>query len=794
MVRGKTRGFLLVLATVGAMLWVATAAGAYELDAWGENGWGQLGNGSIFNGSTFAPNEVPAPVVGVSEVIGAAAGRQHSLALLSNGTVLAWGGNSDGQLGNGTYTGPYECHPTVVHEYCNPDPEPVSGLSGVTAVAAAGDHSLALLSSGTLEGWGENYFGELGNGKTGYSDVPVAAGSGLTNVTSIATSEQSSYALVSGGQVMAWGSNSDGSLGDGKYGGSDVPVAVTGVTNAIAIAPAMALLSGDTVVDWGPGEGGQLGNGGTSNSETEVAVSGLTAVSAVAAGYDFKLALRSNGTVWAWGTNWDGQLGDGSSSGPETCSGQACSKTPVEVSGLKNVRAIAAGGDVALALLSSGTVMTWGDGNDTPVAVCGLQSVAGVVAGEGFSLFYGPSHQLCPTVTSLSPDHGPGIGKTSVVITGTNFTGATAVHFGSNSARFTTSSSTSITATAPAGTSGAVPVTVTTPEGTSNAVTASEYEYEVGPAVERVAPHQGPPAGGTEVTVIGANFTKVSAVDFGSTPATKFKVQSANQITALAPPGTGTDQITVVNTEGTSATNSETRFTYKEAEAPEWGTCAKAKKKGTGQFSDANCTVEAAEGDYEWAPGPTKATFSLTGGAATLSTKSSEYIEIDCTSFKGSGEFAGDKEVVGTTLAFKGCKLVALNSYCDSEGATTAGEIKLTEVEGILGWENKATRTVALALGVEMLGSGGQTKLYCGVPLVLGGAVLTTIPADEMSNKLELGYSAYEGTQAVQKFEGGPAQQLEVSFAEYPESPPSPLGLRFEMALKGGKLEVSTYR
>lgn len=794
--RNKSRLLLAASATLAIVLSCASAAASYEATAWGGNGDGQLGNGSPFNGADFSPNEVPAPVIGLSEVIGLSAGEAHSLALLSNGTVMAWGLNSSGQLGNGTRSGPYECHPTVVHEYCNPAPEAVPGLSGVTAVAAGGDHSLALLNTGKLMGWGDNYFGELGDGTTESSDVPVAAGSGLTNVQAIATSYQLSFALTNSGQVFAWGSNKHGSLGAGENPcpGWEIcrtPVAVSGVTSAKAIAPTIAALSSGTVVDWGPNREGELGDGATNEgSSVPVTVKGLSTATAVADGADFNEALLANGTVWAWGANWSGQLGDGSESGPESCEGNPCSTTPVEVTGLSGVRAIAASGSVSLALLNNGTVMTWGGGQDTPVPVCGLKEVSGLAAGEGFYLSFGPPHELCPTVTGVSPNHGPGIGKTSVTITGTNFAGASKVYFGSASADFTVDSSTSIVATAPKGGSGDVDITVTTPVGTSNDVEADRYQYEVGPAVTRVAPHQGPPSGGSEVIIFGANFTKVTSVDFGETPATKFKVESPTTITAVSPAGTGDAQITVSNDEGTSPVNKETSFSYTAAQAPEFGVCSKAKKAGTGQFLDANCTEEGSEGDYEWEPGPSRSTFSLTGSGSVMFETAYGY-EITCSSFKGSGEFAGTKEVAGTTLTFKGCHLIQTDSDCETPHGP-AGEIKEEEVEGVIGWQNKSAHEVALELGVELLGGGGTVELDCSyVSGPLSGGVLASLEANTLATKLPFEFRQFHGVQAIQSFEGGPTEQLQFSFDD---SGNEPIGLSAEMFLKGGKLEVGTVR
>lgn len=168
-----------------------------------------------------------------------------------------------------------------------------------------------------------------------------------------------------------------------------------------------------------------------------------------------------------------------------------------------------------------------------------------------------------PQVNSLSPNGGPPAGGTSVVIRGTNFTGATAVAFGtSNATSFKVKSSTSITATSPAGT-GVVDVTVTTPDGTSDTSPADQFTY--GPNVTGVSPNRGPGSGGTSVTITGSDFTSATAVNFGTSHATSFAVDSKSSITAVSPEGTGTVDVTVIEPEATSPISSADQFSYVQA-------------------------------------------------------------------------------------------------------------------------------------------------------------------------------------------------------------------------------------
>ena len=172
-----------------------------------------------------------------------------------------------------------------------------------------------------------------------------------------------------------------------------------------------------------------------------------------------------------------------------------------------------------------------------------------------------------PSVSGLNPASGPFSGATMVTVTGSGFTGADAVHFGSALAStFTIVSDTQITATSPTGT-GTVDVTVTTPGGTSASSTADRFTYggAPAPAVTALSPTSGPAAGATAVTITGTGFTGATAVKFGASPATNVTAVSDTQITATSPAGTGTVDVTVTTPGGTSAIGTADRFTYNPA-------------------------------------------------------------------------------------------------------------------------------------------------------------------------------------------------------------------------------------
>jgi alpha-tubulin suppressor-like RCC1 family protein len=467
---------LAALATALAVPVTASAASDGPV-AWGEDAVGQLGNGifgpenDCYTGSGRGGGVFPVPcsrfpveVKGLKEapVTALAGGGAHSLALLTDGMVMAWGGNFYGQLGDGANG---EGTSSNV-------PVEVQGLKEVTAIASGGEHSLALLKSGTVMTWGENRYGQLGDGNETNSDVPVEV-KGLTEVATIAGGRDHGLAARKDGTVFAWGDNSDGQLGDGVSGegtNSSVPVQVKGLTEATALAAgerdSLALLKGGRVMAWG----NNLGNGTEGASDVPVEVTGLKEVIAIAAGERHSLALLKDGTVWAWGENASGQLGDGNNTS---------TTLPVEVKGLKEVTAIAAGGLHSLALLKDGKVMVWGDnqfgqlgdgaatGTNVPVEAKGVQEVTAIAGGDDHSLvlgtqLFGPP----PRVTGLSPNRGAKRGGTLVTIAGSGFVGVTRVMFGSAKALIKSSSESSVTVESPSG-AGSVHVTVTTPTGTS---------------------------------------------------------------------------------------------------------------------------------------------------------------------------------------------------------------------------------------------------------------------------------------------------------------------------------------
>lgn len=266
---------------------------------WGYNFSGQLGNGGTSNLNT------PSKVVSLVGVASLTAGSSHTCALTTLGAVKCWGYNGYGRLGNNSLTD-------------SPTPVNVSGLaSGVSSIASGYSHTCAVLTTGQVKCWGHNLYGQLGDGTTTNSRVPIST-AGIANAKTLAGGFKHTCAATTAGGVKCWGGNDDGQLGDGSNLDTLVPVDVpslsSGVTS-IAIGNYHTCVS---TVDgaakcWGRNLLGQLGVGNTTNSPAPVEVVGLTGgVEYVITGASHGCAVMDNGSAKCWGANSYGQLGDNS--------------------------------------------------------------------------------------------------------------------------------------------------------------------------------------------------------------------------------------------------------------------------------------------------------------------------------------------------------------------------------------------------------------------------------------------------------------------------------------------------
>jgi alpha-tubulin suppressor-like RCC1 family protein len=311
--------------------------------AWGENYFGQLG--VIYKGNYELS---PVGVEGLSNITEIAATSSFNLALLSDGTLASWGGNDHGQLGDDTKKANWErgISHTVVEEESPSTHQVLGPLHGVKAIAAANEHALALIQGGTVMAWGNDEYGQLGDGEQGFERqininerLPKIV-PGLTQIKAIAAGGGSDYALTAHGTIMAWGNNTSGQLGLGKPGPDHCETAV-------AHFPKYELCSERPLpVMW---------HNPASGKEEE-----LSAVKSVAAGAFATYALLNNGHVLSWGGNHTGELGTGA----ETW--RAREFPPSEVlrangEAISGVVELAAGSDFALARLADGEILGWGN-------------------------------------------------------------------------------------------------------------------------------------------------------------------------------------------------------------------------------------------------------------------------------------------------------------------------------------------------------------------------------------------------------------------------------------------------
>ncbi|HEY9060072.1 MAG TPA: hypothetical protein VIO64_06155 [Pseudobacteroides sp.] len=342
-----------------------------SVKAWGINTEGQLGLGNLVN----QPVPVSMPVL--TDVRSVASGQYHGLAILNDGTVKSWGQNDNGQLGiNST------------DDMTNPIDIP--GLGGVKQIAAGQYHSIALMEDGTVKVWGKNNFGQLGLGDIVDRFTPVTI-PGLAGVKQIAAGYNSSYAVMNDGTVKAWGYNGLGRLGLGDFEDRKTPVTIPDLLDVWYIAAGafhvFAHTADGKIKSWGKNAFGQLGLGDNIDRNKPELVSEISGVRKIVAGVDFTAALMNNGTVKTWGYNGNGQLGLGNNKDQVY---------PQIVPELEGVKYINIGGAYAFAVLNDGTMKYWGKkigdvGNvnvPTEISINGMRANSSPVMGINYPSSY----------------------------------------------------------------------------------------------------------------------------------------------------------------------------------------------------------------------------------------------------------------------------------------------------------------------------------------------------------------------------------------------------------------------
>lgn len=349
----KRSGFL-IFGVVTLCTATVFASGTAQADQWTDSGPVQ--------GGTVATLPATSAFVSIN------AGEDFNAAVGDNGHVYTWGSNSHGRLGNNATT---QSHTPI-------DISATGALSGVSVTSITtgpvAEHAIALGSNHHVYAWGENSDGQVGNGTTVDSGIPVdvSESGALTGITVVgaATGANHTLAVGSNGHVYAWGENGAGELGNNSTVASTVPVDIsaTGILSGISVREvsagpgfSMAVSSNGHVYTWGLNVNGQLGDNSVTDSHVPIDVSASGAlngvsIAAISAGANHAMALSEAGDIYTWGNNSEGQLGDNSTTDSHVPVAVATSGV---LAGIV-LHAIAAGSGFSTAVGENGHTYTWG--------------------------------------------------------------------------------------------------------------------------------------------------------------------------------------------------------------------------------------------------------------------------------------------------------------------------------------------------------------------------------------------------------------------------------------------------
>jgi alpha-tubulin suppressor-like RCC1 family protein len=333
---------------------------------WGDNDFGYLGNGSY---GSVSP---PAPVSNLSGVVSLATGGDASCAVLGDGSVHCWGSNATGELGNASWVGPETCELQV---YCSPVPGQVADLTHAVSVTVGEEHACALLADGSVWCWGDANDGELGDGsdlgpnECAYDDTCATTPArvpNLTGVLAISAGGLGTCALLSDHTVVCWGATPIGPHACNGTRCALTPVPVPGLDGATAIAlgyyGGCAIVAGGAVSCWGDNSVGATGAGSDASSMAATPVPGISGATAISTGADHACALIPGGSIECWGNDYDGELGNGALGTDASVTCLSCGTLgPVQVSDVSGAMGVAAGDDHTCALLGDGGVVCWGN-------------------------------------------------------------------------------------------------------------------------------------------------------------------------------------------------------------------------------------------------------------------------------------------------------------------------------------------------------------------------------------------------------------------------------------------------
>jgi alpha-tubulin suppressor-like RCC1 family protein len=340
------------------------------------------------------------------------AGARHSLVILQDGTLWAWGKNDQGQLGDGTNTDrlkPVQVGTETIWESVSASPGPLSTGNGFT---------VAIKTNGTLWAWGNNSAGVLADGTNNDSNIPKQIGTD-TDWKEVVSGYNHVLAIKDNGELYAWGDNSFGQLGSGNTTALTTPTKIGSASWTMVDAGethSLGIQTDGTLWSWGSGQNGRLGNGSsTGNVTSPTKVGTATDWAQVSAGRLHSLARKTGNTLWAWGDNSQGQLGDGSTTE---------SNVPKQIGTDTDWSKVSAGYTHSMAIKTNNRLYAWGQndgrhGNSSnantqaPAQVGTSSDWADIDATHVFSLARKTSNKLYIWGTSTAGDYS-GLGGTGI--------------------------------------------------------------------------------------------------------------------------------------------------------------------------------------------------------------------------------------------------------------------------------------------------------------------------------------------------------------------------------------------
>jgi alpha-tubulin suppressor-like RCC1 family protein len=360
--------------------------------------WGTNYTGQLGDGTIGGFAMTPQFVHNISGALKLITGGFHTCAILADSTVQCWGRNQDGQIGNGDATTDVAL------------PVPVGGLGPVVDLVGGGYHNCARKADNSVHCWGRNARGQVGDGTVNSPITEPHLVSGLTTATALSLGGYHSCALLADATVQCWGESDFGQIGTPGMPFSSVPVTVDALSNVLSLGSGFrhtcARLADSTVRCWGQNDWGQLGDGTTTRSATPITVPGITGSLQVGGGWGHTCVLMPDTSVRCWGDNTYGQLGNGTSG--------STSPTPVvmHLTGLAwtssqpSIATVDSAGVVTGVARGTATISVadpFGNSGSVDVAVKELVTLGVIRQGDGGgTVTSAPAGVNCPAACSAS--------------------------------------------------------------------------------------------------------------------------------------------------------------------------------------------------------------------------------------------------------------------------------------------------------------------------------------------------------------------------------------------------------